>query len=159
MSEAKQQTIFESLNRDYCDDAYDLHRQSHSNPWSKTAFIDCLHKPYFGFQMKVGDRAVAYYIGLNVVGEVTLMDIGVDKAYQGQGYGKAMLNQFLAQSLSIEGEEVWLEVRQSNTRAIGLYELFGFELIETRKSYYTLSSTSDDKTDVKEDALIMKKLL
>jgi ribosomal-protein-alanine N-acetyltransferase len=154
-----QPVVFESLSRTQCDHAYLLHQQSHSNPWSKNAFIDCLHKPYFGLQMKVGEHVTAYYIGLNVVGEITLMDIGVDKAYQGQGYGKAMLNQFMAQSRCLDGEEVWLEVRQSNMRAISLYQSVGFELIETRKNYYTIPSATESEIDGKEDALMMKKTL
>ncbi len=153
------QVVFESLNQSCCDAAYLLHQQCHPNPWSREAFIDCLSRPYFGSHMKFDDLIIGYFIGLNVVGEVTLMDIGVGKDYQGQGLGKSLLNQFLAKSRSLGGEEIWLEVRQSNTTAISLYESFRFDLIETRKNYYTVPSEFINKTNAKEDALIMKKTL
>ena len=43
-----------------------------------------------------------------------------------------------------------LEVRQSNYKAQGLYKKYGFEVIGTRKRYYS---------DNNEDALIMTKQL
>ena len=108
-------------------------------------------------QILSNDQTLAYCIGLNVVGEITLMDIGVDKASQGQGVGRKMLNYFIAHAIDIKGTEVWLEVRQGNHKAIGLYTSSGFELIETRKNYYKHSSSA--LSEVREDALIMKKTL
>lgn len=139
--------------------AYLLHQQCHSNPWSEAAFLDCLQHRYFGLQIKTDDKVVSYCIGLNVVGEITLMDIGVDQRYRGYGYGSTMLSHFLTKSRSIGGEEVWLEVRQHNNRAINLYQSNGFELIETRENYYNMPSTSGLEADAKEDALVMKKHL
>ncbi len=58
--------------------------------------------------------------------------------------------------------EMWLEVRESNDTAIALYESSGFEHIETRKNYYTVTSNDDghDKSNgnsvQKENAKIMK---
>ncbi|TDF39735.1 ribosomal-protein-alanine N-acetyltransferase [Alteromonadaceae bacterium M269] len=159
MTPEYQALSYQKLTQQYFQNAFLLHQQSHSNPWSQTAFVDCLDKPYFGWQAIKKGEVVGYYIGLNVVGEVTLMDIGISKKHQGLGFGRDMLEHFFKQSQLQNGFEIWLEVRESNSRAIKLYETSGFELIEQRKNYYQLKSEVAGQPDSKEDALIMKKVL
>lgn len=132
--------------------AFALQLACHLHPWSESVFCDCLSDPYFAFQLVEEGQVIGYAIGLLVVDEATLMDIGVGTEKRGTGLGRRMLNTFVEQCVSRGASDIWLEVRASNAAAIHLYTTTGFELIETRKGYYPAESG-------REDALIMKKAL
>jgi [ribosomal protein S18]-alanine N-acetyltransferase len=75
---------------------------------------------------------------------ITLMAILPE--YRGQGWGKDLLVGLLAEAVAIGMNHATLEVRPSNTIAVGLYEKMGFETLGRRKKYYQ---------NPEEDALIM----
>ncbi len=133
-------------------DAFLIQQSCHLHPWSESVFVDSLSKPYFAFQSINNEVVCGYYIGMEVAREATLMDIGVDACFRGKGIGLAMLEHFIAKCIELHCEEIWLEVRASNSVAIKLYQRNGFELIETRKDYYGTKKG-------REDGLIMRKLL
>jgi ribosomal-protein-alanine N-acetyltransferase len=85
---------------------------------------------------------------MKVLDEVTLMDIVVSKSHQGKGLGKILLQHLLEQCNQDNIQQIWLEVRESNTIAINLYDNAGFILVEQRANYYPSAKG-------KEDALIM----
>ena len=132
--------------------AFAIQQQCHFNPWSEKVFADCLSEPYFAFQMLEKDVTKGYYVAMDVVGEATLMDIGVGIESRGKGLGAVLLGHFIQTCIEKGSEEIWLEVRASNHPAIRLYKNVGFELIEIRKEYYPSEQG-------KEDALVMKKSL
>ena len=73
-----------------------------------------------------------------------LINIVVLKEYQGKGVGNKLL-EFVVNNE--EYEKIMLEVRESNSTAIHLYEKFGFKEIYRRKKYYG-----------EEDAVIMERM-
>ena len=127
---------------------FELHKQGQFSPWSRKIFEDCLTKPYFAYSLDQDSRPLGYYIGMRVLDEVTLMDIVVSPAYQGNGLGKALLQHFIDQCNQNNIQQIWLEVRESNAAAIKLYDNAGFILVEQRANYYPSAKG-------KEDALIM----
>jgi len=64
------------------------------------------------------------------------------------------MNDLFTYSGSIQAEEIWLEVRESNQAAVALYESFGFVTQSLRKNYYSVPNSVE-----KEHALSMKKAL
>lgn len=118
----------------------------HSHPWSEKTFLSCINGRYFGefFQVTAknltAEHALGFYIGEYVVGEVTLMDICVVPTEQGKGYGKVLLNQFLAQAKQLGASKIFLEVRAKNITAQMLYMNAGFIEIDRRTGYYPSSS-------------------
>ena len=129
--------------------AYEVHQSEQPSPWSRAVFSDCLSAPYFANQLILDGQLQGYYIGLQVLDEITLMDIALRTAYHGQGWGKKLLLDFIEQCQLRKGAEVWLEVRESNIPAINLYSATGFQLIERRKAYYETAAGF-------EAALVMK---
>lgn len=129
-------------------ECYSLHLQGQFSPWSKKIFDDCLTKPYFAYRLKQSEQLLGYYIAMTVLDEVTLMDIVVSSDSQGKGYGKALLQHLIDQCNQNNIQQLWLEVRESNVKAIKLYENAGFVLVEQRVNYYPSAKG-------KEDALIM----
>lgn len=65
--------------------------------------------------------------------EADLMHIAVAEEMRGQGIGAKLLAQAIEEA---EGKAIALEVRQSNFKAINLYEKYDFLREGTRKNYY-----------------------
>lgn len=132
--------------------AFRVQQSCHLNPWSESVFLDSLTKPYFAYQLVVDEQVIGYYIGLNVAGEATLMDLGVSGDYRGKGLGQQLLSHFILQCKLRNCDEIWLEVRESNQTAVQLYSKNDFSFIEIRKDYYPTKTG-------RENGLIMKTTL
>ncbi|MBW4485006.1 MAG: ribosomal protein S18-alanine N-acetyltransferase [Tildeniella torsiva UHER 1998/13D] len=90
-------------------------------------------------------------LGLNASDESTLLGLGcywaildeahitvlaVDFRYQRRGLGKWLLVNLLTDACDRPLTRATLEVRPSNSRALALYESFGFETLGRRRRYY-----------------------
>ena len=126
--------------------AIELACQPH--PWSEKTFASCIGGRYFA-QMCVrsnehterhANTAIGFYVGENVAGEATLMNICVKPSEQGKGLGKILLNQFLTQAKKQGATKVFLEVRAKNIAAQMLYMNVGFVEIDRRIGYYPSNS-------------------
>lgn len=60
----------------------------------------------------------------------------VKPEYQGNGFGALLLSFIIDLVTSVKVPTLSLEVRESNSRAIKLYEKFGFKYSHTRNTYY-----------------------
>ena len=81
-----------------------------------------------------------------MAGENHIISIGVRRDYRRIGIGKLLLLSLIEMAINNSNSIVTLEVRKSNLVAITLYQKLGFEIVGTRKNYYS---------DNREDALIM----
>jgi ribosomal-protein-alanine N-acetyltransferase len=94
---------------------------------------------------------MAGYAGLMFVPGGTQADvltIAVAQEYWGRGIGSALLGALIAAAAERGCAEVFLEVREDNPRARGLYLRRGFEEIGVRRGYYQPSGV---------DAIVMRK--
>lgn len=83
------------------------------------------------------DGEAVGYAGVMVIDTTAdIQTIGVLPAFEGQGIGRAMLTELLAEARRRGAATVMLEVRADNPRAQELYARFGFSRIHTRKRYY-----------------------
>ncbi len=65
-----------------------------------------------------------------------LLSIAVSRKYQGMGIGSSLLKEYLNR-LREDGFDIsYLEVRVSNSRAIKLYEKFGYKIVRILPFYY-----------------------
>ena len=72
--------------------------------------------------------------------DIEIYNIAVSASFQKQGVGAALLDNLYKntkQSFEFRRINVWLEVRNSNRRALDFYLSQGFERISERKNYYT----------------------
>lgn len=135
--------LFTDINKSDVGDLMSIELACHSHPWSEKTFSSCIGGRYFGEQLFLDEKkqsATGFYIGEYVVGEATLMDICVTPAEQGQGFGKVLLNQFLAQAKKLGAQKIFLEVRAKNISAQMMYMNAGFIEIDRRTGYYPSSS-------------------
>ena len=122
----------------------------YSHPWTLGNFKDALKSGYAAFKLEAGEHLIGYLVAMQVIDEVHLLNITVAPAFQRQGWAHAMLQFLNLWSLQKEAQCLWLEVRQSNERALKLYQAFGFEQVGLRKDYYPESRTS------RESAVVMR---
>jgi [ribosomal protein S18]-alanine N-acetyltransferase len=113
-------------------------------PWTRANFLDSHRGGYQMQMLMAGDELLGYFVAMQGVDEVHLLNITVAPEHQGKGWARLMLD---ALSLWTRGQGrhwLWLEVRESNVRAIQLYERYGFGRVGLRKNYYPAHSGRED---------------
>lgn len=122
-----------------------------TRPWSRGDFEAALEiDGYAGFVAHKDGRLAGYAFLLLLGGDAELANLATLPEHRGKGVAKALLAHALAHCRENGAERCFLEVRESNAAARGLYASFGFEEVAVRKNYY--------ESPV-EDAVIMKKEL
>ena len=59
-------------------------------------------------------------------GYVTLVNVIVNEAYRGRGYGRQLCESLLSEAIKADAHTAYLQVVQSNSTAVRLYEKIGF---------------------------------
>lgn len=111
-----------------------IERLVQTHPWNKQQFQESLAS----YQCTVYEQAnqvVGFCILQPVLDEANLLLMAIHPSQQGKGLGYKLLDQSI-QQLKNNPIQVFLEVRESNTAAIRLYEKTGFHQIDVRKNYY-----------------------
>ena len=114
-----------------------LERRCFGDPWSAVAFREVLELSG-GFGL-VADRAatvVGYLLGREIFGEGEILNLAVDVHRRRNGIGGSLLRAGLAHLTTRGIEQVFLEVRESNAAARGLYLAHGFRPVGHRPDYY-----------------------
>ena len=134
------------------DEVYNIENQAFFEPWSKKNLIKDLESNTFlnHYVAEKDGNIVGFYISSQVLDEVEIFTIAVDRDYKNMGIATCLLNHLVATSIANNMKEIWLEVSTKNLAAINLYKKFGFEIMGIRKNYYQ---------KVGEDAYNMKKEL
>ena len=127
---------FHKVSVNDVDSLMPIENACHSHPWSKKIFTSCIGGRYFGEYAKTDESILGFFIGEYVAGEATLMDICVHPDYQGKGFGRILLGQFINQAKLIGAEKIFLEVRSKNISAQMLYINHGFIETGRRTGYY-----------------------
>lgn len=126
-----------------------IEAKAHSHPMSQGNLADCFGCLYRILGLKTETNTLlGFAIIQQIVDEVTLIDICIDPAEQGHGYGRLLLNALVNAAKSSGAVVVMLEVRESNIAARHLYQQAGFTESGRRRNYYSLG-------EGKEDALLM----
>ena len=116
----------------------ELEKECFSEPWSELSLKDELTNEIARFYVLRDNEKLLGYIGANnICGEVYITNVAVNSAYRGKGYGKKLVNHLLKQGKLEKALFVTLEVRESNEKAISLYEKCGFKKIGERKNFYS----------------------
>jgi len=114
-------------------------------PWSRGNFIDSLAAGYPARVLRDGRRQViGYFIAMDGVDEMHLLNITVAPAEQGRGHGRRMLDALVDLCRARQACQLWLEVRESNARARALYLRYGFKHIGVRRGYYPAHGGRED---------------
>jgi ribosomal-protein-alanine N-acetyltransferase len=103
-------------------------------PWSAAEFADLLTSPHV---FLVGD-ATSFALGRVIAGEAELLTLATDPDAQGRGLGRATLAAYHTAAQARDADTAFLEVAETNTTAIRLYETAGYARTAQRPDYYRM---------------------
>jgi len=139
------------MTPDDLDEIMEIELVAFTSPWLREMFIAEMEGPLSTTVVGLdGDRLAGYATYRVVIDEAHLMNIAIHPEYRLVGLGRALMDQVLGDCKEQEADYIFLEVRESNRPARGLYNSLGFEVIGVRKGYYT---------DDREDAIVMARRL
>jgi [ribosomal protein S18]-alanine N-acetyltransferase len=100
------------------------------------------------------NRLIGFVVGRLVPSTITdrandaeIYNIAIRTRSQRKGRGDVIFNAFLDVCYAVKVSQVWLEVRESNEKAIGFYLNKGFAVVQKRPGFYS---------DPPENALVMR---
>ena len=108
-------------------------------------YSDLTLNPYAYYVVLEIDNEVHGYIGMWITDNLEIINLYVDEEYQGMGFGNMIMDFVVNICMQSKIQNLSLEVRSSNSKAISLYEKYGLKKSHIREKYY----------DNKEDAIVM----
>jgi len=139
----------QEITQDMLTQVLRVEQGSYSHPWQLGNFVDSLVS---GYHMPVwwqADELLCYLVAMRGADEVHLLNFTVASDHQRQGLAQAMMRYLREWSMSRGVHSIWLEVRASNHRAIGVYLASGFVKDGVRPGYYPVHNGQ------REDAVVM----
>lgn len=141
----------------------EVEKAAYAHPWSRKHFADSLASAYPAIlllgeavetetvwpQRADGRILLGYIVAMPGVDEVHLLNVTVSPAHQRQGWARCLLDALVFWSRGQRAEWLWLEVREGNLPARGLYDSYGFQAVGVRKGYYPAGHFR------REDAVVM----
>ena len=119
-----------------------IEKECFSAPWSEESFKTAENTRFYVYFE--GEEVVGYVGIYSVLDEGYITNIAVLKDHRKKGVATALLKELTEKESALSF--ISLEVRESNTAAISLYEKFNFEKEGVRKAFYS---------NPKEDGLIL----
>lgn len=107
-----------------------------ADAWSEDDFIYLMNasdRHFINLTLEDEGRVAAYITATVVADEMNIDSVAVAPDYRRKGYASALIDLAIKQA---KAAVVMLEVRESNTAAISLYQSLGFEKVGLRKNYY-----------------------
>ncbi|MFQ5747479.1 MAG: ribosomal protein S18-alanine N-acetyltransferase [Gemmatimonadota bacterium] len=125
-----------------------IERRCFSTPWAERTFRGLLRRPSTVVTAaEIRGRVVGYSVLWQAGAEAELGNLAVEPEFRRHGVGRALLGTVLERARQTNISALFLEVRESNEAARGLYDAYGFEVVGVREGYYA---------SPREDALIMR---
>ena len=116
--------------------------------WSENSVASELNNALSLWLVALDGERVAGYVGSQtVMDETDMMNVAVSPNYRRQGIAEKLILSLITALKEKGSHSLSLEVRASNSPAIGLYEKLSFQQVGLRKNYYR---------NPKEDALILR---
>jgi ribosomal-protein-alanine N-acetyltransferase len=142
------QSEFRRMQPDDLDHVAAIEARAYEFPWSRAIFSDCLRAGYECVVLVDADVIIGYGVLSSGANEAHVLNVCVEPSLHGKGHGRRIVRRLLDIARWHRAERVYLEVRPSNPRAIGLYETLGFNEFGRRPNYYPAKKG-------REDALVM----
>jgi ribosomal-protein-alanine N-acetyltransferase len=140
------------MNLDDIPFVLEIDRMSFPIPWPERSYrFELLENPaaYLLVAESVEDqkRTLVGYIGFwFIIDEMHISTLAVHTDHRRRGIGDRLLMDAIRRAKDMNADLVTLEVRESNSAAVAMYEKHGFMIIGRRNNYYR---------DNNEDALMM----
>ena len=151
-----------------------IEAQQHLTPWQASGFEDALRHHWHTTVLRAAlpavsrdsaaepmdTRILGYFVAMSAGDDEELLTLTVCPEVAGRGHGRQLLMALINGARTRGAQKLFLEVRQSNTRAIHLYESAGFTIAGMRKNYYAIPADAvSGRPAGREDALLMQLIL
>jgi len=133
-----------AMREDDVDAVMAIEVRAYPFPWTAGIFRDCLRAAYPSWLLVRGEVIIGYGIISIAAGEGHILNICIDPLEHGRGHGRRLLRSLVQVARMHRAERIFLEVRPSNPRAIGLYFAEGFNEIGRRPRYYPANMGRED---------------
>ena len=156
--EASQYASLQPMQMTDLDEVQAIERTLYAFPWTKGNFGDSLEAGYSAWVLRdhaglPGATIIGYFLLMNAVDEAHLLNVSIAAIHQGRGLGVVLLQKAAEIARGGRARSMILEVRPSNTRALSIYERFGFRRIGVRRGYYPHQQSNPS---LREDAWVMR---
>ncbi|MDB5767555.1 MAG: rimI [Collimonas fungivorans] len=142
---------FAAMRVEDLDEVVAIEKAVYSHPWTHGNFVDSIQSGYQCWVLRDAEQILlGYFFMMQALDEAHLLNISVRDDVQRQGIGKMLLDQVCMLARRLQMQSVLLEVRPSNTRAIAIYQRYGFAEIGRRRDYYPAAG------DKREEAIVMR---
>ncbi len=133
----------------YADEILDIQTECGLSVWSKNDYLGELERTDSIFKIArttdetiIGFALVRLLIGNSNSANTSfdsseILNIAVRNSFQHKGIGQVIFDELLRELEQKNITEIWLEVRQSNAKAISFYQKNDFEIQFERKNYYS----------------------
>ena len=131
-----------SADIDYIEQIFNLEKEIFKSSAFNKSYLDALIKGdnSFIYAYLIDDKVSGYLMILDSIDVYEILAIATVEEYRNKGIAQELLDK-------IKTKDIFLEVRESNKKAINFYKKNNFKQISIRKGYYS---------DPTEDAIIMK---
>ncbi|MBK8304353.1 MAG: ribosomal protein S18-alanine N-acetyltransferase [Chloracidobacterium sp.] len=147
------------VDRSHIADLIRIADETNLSAWSAQNYLDEFQMPG-SIMLRLESElnvTIGFVVGRIVEGGVVeteqqaeIYNIAIEKSEQGNGFGQLLLDAFIEKCRQYNVTSIWLEVRESNEKAIGFYKTNGFEHVQSRNNFYD---------NPREAALLMKLIL
>jgi ribosomal-protein-alanine N-acetyltransferase len=140
--------VFRPMTKEDVLAVYEIETSLFPDPWPAASFLAEIRNDSTSFPFVIEKKKiiVGYSVCWYYIDELHIGNLAVRKSDQRKGVGRFLLEEIF--NYFKEFNTAYLEVRETNLRAINLYAHFGFKAIYKRRNYYRNG----------EDALVMIKI-
>ena len=129
--------VVSSCDLDLAKELSAIEKDIFSTSWEPSWIRDSINNNKAMYWVKKQKNKIIGYIGVQFSGDdVEILGLGILEDYRGRGHGSALMNAMIEYFYSTEYKKIFLEVRDSNNVAKGLYTKFNFSRTGTRLNYY-----------------------
>ncbi len=125
---------FRKMQIDDLEEVYDIESEVFSDPWLKEFFE--MEMEHDAFVLLKDEHVAGFICAWQVLDECTITNVSVKPVFQKQGLGESIFKELFKVMEQRKVRYYYLEVRESNQSALGLYTRLGFARIGLRKEYY-----------------------
>ncbi|MEO1890492.1 MAG: ribosomal protein S18-alanine N-acetyltransferase [Candidatus Thioglobus sp.] len=115
-----------------------IERLVYDSPWSQAKFTDSLNNPKtLSSLLIIDEQVLGYFVATYSPDSVDLLNICIHPEHQHQGLGTQLFDYLIQQLQALSLNTIFIEVRASNKSALLFYQKLGFNVIDSRKKYYS----------------------
>lgn len=117
--------------------AAELEKRCFSSPWEFEEYEKSRQREDFSCLCAYTDGEFSgFLMAFHVLDECHLLDIATEEKFRRRGIAAALIRELMKRAGEKDGSVIYLEVREKNQAARGLYEKLGFVPVGKRKDYY-----------------------